>query len=104
VFFTGAWKNYDELEESISLVELIALYEHILDRRREDFKMQAALAGVDLEKTRQDSTFLDLQKRAALKAQGKNPDSNDIADIGGKLAEQEGFGVNVEGGLAYAVE
>lgn len=105
VFLTGIWKNYEELEESLSMPELLATLEAIRDSKWKDYKFQAAMQGVSLpEKPGDDQelTFEDIKRRAEIKAMGGDPDSNDVKYLSGSLAEKEGFGVNIEGGLAYS--
>ena len=46
----GAWKSYYELEDSMTLNELIELYGGIVDKETTDFKRLASLEGVDLDK------------------------------------------------------
>ena len=68
----GHWKNFDELESSLSLDELTALLDYSRKKDREDKKFSAALQGVELE-----------EEVAVL----------DIADLKGYAANQEGFGI-----------
>lgn len=44
----GIWKNYYDLEESISLPELTAILDAIREKTERDRKFAAALQGVDL--------------------------------------------------------
>lgn len=68
----GHWKNFDELESSLSLEELTALLDFTRKREYEDKKFSAALQGVELD---------------------EQQEVRDIADLKGYAANQEGFGI-----------
>lgn len=82
--------------------ELLALNEHSQKRRHEDMKFHAALVGADIDSTKED--FEARKVRAMIKAQGGDPEANNVSDLSGQVAAEVGFGVNIDGGLAYAVE
>jgi len=44
----GAWKNFLDLEESLSLDELIVLYEATVERQSRALKSMAAAAGAEI--------------------------------------------------------
>lgn len=46
----GNWKSYDELEENVSIDELVHTLNAFRKRQREEQKFLAALQGVDLSK------------------------------------------------------
>jgi hypothetical protein len=50
----GHWKNFDELEENLSLEELNALLEATRKKDYEDKKFMAAIQGVDLDESNQE--------------------------------------------------
>lgn len=104
VFLLGHWKDYDELENSLSMPELLSTLEAQRKVKWRDYKFQAAMQGVSLPDAENDKelSFEELQRRATIKAQGGDPDANDVADLHGAVAEQAGFGVNMEGGLSYS--
>jgi hypothetical protein len=68
----GHWKNFDELESSLSLEELTAVLDASRKKDYEDKKFSAALQGVELD---------------------EEQEVNDIADLKGYAASQEGFGI-----------
>ena len=73
VFLLGHWKNFDELESSLSIDELIAAVE--ASRKKEDRHRTflAAINGVDLEEA--------------------NAEASDISDLqNSSIAKKEGFG------------
>lgn len=49
MFLLGHWKNYDELEEQLSLDELMKTLEAFKDKEYRDRKFMAALKGIDLD-------------------------------------------------------
>lgn len=44
----GAWKNFHDLEESLSLDELIVLYEATVERHSRAMKTMAAASGAEI--------------------------------------------------------
>ena len=76
----GNWKNYDELEDQLSVDELLATLNAQRKLRYEDQKFFAMIQGIDISDS--DKT-------------------SDIADLKGAQAVQQGFGVGV--GLSHSV-
>lgn len=68
----GHWKNFDELESSLSLEELTAVLDASRKKDYEDKKFSAALQGVELD---------------------SEEEVSDIADLKGVVANSEGFGI-----------
>lgn len=65
MILAGNWKNFDELEESLSLDELMELYNSIIDVEDRHTKTMAAIYGVDLGSTEEkETTFEDVWSRA----------------------------------------
>lgn len=98
VFLLGMWKDYHELETSISMPELIAILEAKNEADGADKKFLAAIQGVDLDegKPRQDEwTKL---KDKVFGAQ-EDSDSKDITSLKGEKAKEAGFGIGM--GLDY---
>lgn len=74
VFLLGMWKSYDELEESISMPELLAIIEAKEKDKFQDRKFAAALKGVDLEDPFTESVTLeDVKARILAKKKGLDP-------------------------------
>jgi hypothetical protein len=82
----------------MSLKELIDTLEEMNKKDLEDKKFLAALQGVDLEGGSESSKSFDDVRREAL---GDDPRTNDIVNLKGNLAKQEGFGIG--NGLGYEV-
>lgn len=98
-FTLGIWKNYDELEKSISMPELMAIISGRRDLDYEEKKFLAAIQGVDLEEKsgRGQKEWEDLKARVFSK--GKTTDSKDILALQGQNAKKYGFGIGM--GLDY---
>lgn len=79
MFLLGNWKSYEELEDELSLDELLATLNAYRDQKREEQKFLAALQGVDLS----EST------------------PADITHLSGYDAAQQGFGIGM--GLGHSV-
>ena len=101
VFLLGIWKDYNELEESLSLSEIMAIISSKRDLDYQEKKFFAAIHGVDLE----DSSESDRGQKEweNLKARvfsgGATNDSNDILSLQGQNAKKAGFGIGL--GLDY---
>jgi hypothetical protein len=101
VFLLGIWKDYKELEESLSMPELIAT---LLSRRELEYqekKFLAAIQGVDLDaqsgESKGQKEWEDMKARVF--SQGRTKDSNDILALQGQNARSAGFGIGM--GLDY---
>lgn len=105
VFLLGIWKNFDELERSISIEELMQILSITRELDYEEKKFLAALQGVDLdEKTGKDSGEVRGQQewenlKARVASGGQATDSKDILALQGTAARQAGFGIGL--GLGY---
>lgn len=71
VFLLGHWKNFQELEDNLSLEELQATLDAIRKKEEREREFLAALNGVDLTTT----------------------ETQDVSDLNSRFtAEKEGFG------------
>lgn len=90
LFLIGAWKNYDDLEENISMPELLETIATNRELDRMEKKFLAAIQGVDLdEETKEEDPWEEMKKRILYK--GKDP--SDITNLTGKRAADAGFGI-----------
>lgn len=104
-FLLGIWKDYQELEESMSMPELMATLSSKRELDYEEKKFLAAIQGVDLDanskssdgKQRGQQEWEDLKARVF--SGGKARDGNDILALQGPAAEKAGFGIGM--GLDY---
>lgn len=101
VFLIGIWKDYKELEESLSMPELMATLSSRRELDYEEKKFLAAIQGVDLDKQsgslRGQKEWEDMKARVFSK--GKTSDSKDILALQGQNAKSAGFGIGM--GLEY---
>lgn len=102
-FLLGIWKNFDELESSISLPELTQILSVSNESKYSDRKFFAAIQGVDLEgksKDGDEDPWEAMKARVAEKTTGISvANSNDITAYQGVKAKQAGFGIGM--GLDY---
>lgn len=101
VFTLGIWKNFDELESSLCISELITL---LTVKREQDYdnkKFLAAIQGIDLDKesgsSRGQKEWEDMKARVFSK--GQATDSKDVLALQGINAQKAGFGIGM--GLDY---
>lgn len=99
VFTLGIWKNYEELESSLSMAELMAVLSSKRELDYEEKKFLAAIQGVDIDKNsdRGQKEWEDMKARVF--SGGKTKDSNDILALQGQNAQKYGFGIGM--GLDY---
>ena len=101
VFLLGIWKDYRELEESLSMPELIATLSSRRDLDYQEKKFLAAIQGVDLDaqsgESKGQKEWEDMKARVFSK--NKTNDSNDILALQGINAQKAGFGIGQ--GLDY---
>ena len=75
VFLLGHWKNFDELESSLSVEELSAILDASREKEKRGNKFLAAINGVELEEE-------------------ENKEVEDISRLkNSRVATDEGFGV-----------
>jgi hypothetical protein len=102
-FLLGIWKNYDELESSICLAELMSILEQKRELDYQDKKFSASLKGIDLDgvsKKQEEDPWEALKARVAAKTSGiGNGDPNDITSLQGIKAQKAGFGIG--NGIQY---
>jgi hypothetical protein len=105
VFLLGIWKNFDELELSISIEELMQVLSVTRDLDYEEKKFSAALQGIDLDsKTGNSNGEVKGQQewenmKARVFSGGTTQDSNDVLSLQGPQAIKSGFGIGA--GLGY---
>ena len=98
VFLLGIWKDYDELETSLSMPELTATLNISRDIDYQKKKFMAAMQGVDLDKQSGKSDAWE-EMKARVFSGGQASDSKDIVALQGFNAQRAGFGIGM--GLSY---
>lgn len=97
-FLIGIWKDYEDLESSLSMPELLATLNSKRDAEYQERKFLAAIQGVDLDKqSGQADPWEELKARVFSK--GKTGDPNDVTALQGVNAQKAGFGIGM--GLDY---
>ena len=104
VFILGIWKDYQELEESLSMPELMVTLSSKRELDYEEKKFLAAIQGVDLDgATNQDKGQKEWEDmKARVFSNGATSDSNDVLSLQGQNAKKMGFGIGM--GLDYSDE
>jgi len=98
LFQLGIWKDYEELETSLSMPELLATLSSKRDSDYQEKKFLAAIQGVDLDKQKNKHNAWE-EMKARVFSGGKTSDPNDIVSFQGVKAQQAGFGIG--SGLSY---
>jgi hypothetical protein len=96
-FLLGIWKDYNELESSISMPELMAIIESKREIEYEEKKFLAAIQGVDIEKDKpkEEDAWVKLKNKVF----NEGRDDKDILSFKGSKAARAGFGIGM--GLDY---
>lgn len=101
VFTLGIWKNYEELELSLSIPELMQTLSSKRELDYEEKKFLAAIQGVDLENNSENGKgqkeWEDMKARVF--SGGQTSDGNDVLSLQGPNAAKAGFGIGM--GLDY---
>lgn len=99
-FLLGIWKDYEELELSLSMPELLITLESKRELDYQEKKFLAAIQGVDLDEQvgkKEEDPWEAMKARVFGK--GNAADSNDIVALQGPNAQKAGFGIGM--GLEY---
>jgi hypothetical protein len=99
VFLLGIWKDYDELEMSISMPELMLTLSQKRELDYEEKKFLAGVQGIDLDEQSGKKENKWEEMKARVFSGGKAKDSNDILAYQGATAQKAGFGINM--GIGY---
>lgn len=97
-FLLGIWKNYEELELSMSMSELFTTISSKRDLDYEEKKFLAAIQGVDLDKQSGKQNEWE-EMKARVFSGGGTSDPNDVLSLQGQNAAKAGFGIGM--GLDY---
>jgi hypothetical protein len=99
-FLLGIWKDYEELERSLSLPELMSTLNAKRDADYNEKKFFAAIQGVDLDaqsgKKEQDPWE---RIKAKVFSGGATDNPDDVLSLQGQNAQKAGFGIGM--GLGY---
>lgn len=98
VFLLGIWKDYDELERSLSMPELMVTLSISRELNYDEKKFLAAMQGVDLDKNADKSNAWE-EMKARVFSGGEAANAKDIIALQGINAQKAGFGIGM--GLDY---
>ena len=98
VFLLGIWKDYDELERSMSMPELMTTLSISRELNYDEKKFLAAMQGVDLDKNTEKSNAWE-EMKARVFSGGQAANAKDIIALQGINAQKAGFGIGM--GLDY---
>lgn len=98
VFLLGIWKDYEELETSLSMSELTATLTAKRELDYSDKKFQASIQGIDLDKNSGKQNAWE-EMKARVFSGGSTSDPNDVLSLQGANAQKAGFGIGM--GLSY---
>lgn len=98
VFLLGIWKDYEELETSLSMPELTSTLSSKRELEYQEKKFLAAIQGIDLDEQAGKKNAWE-EMKARVFSGGKAKDSNDILSLQGPNAQKAGFGIGM--GIGY---
>jgi hypothetical protein len=98
VFLIGRWKDYEDLESSLSMPELMATLSSKRELDYQEKKFLAAIQGVDLDKESGKADAWE-EMKARVFSNGQASGSNDVLALQGANAAKAGFGIG--NGLGY---
>jgi hypothetical protein len=99
-FLLGIWKDYEELEISLSMPELLITLESKRDLDYQEKKFLAAIQGVDIDKGNSKAPENKWEEmKARVFSGGKAKNANDVLALQGANAQRAGFGIGM--GLGY---
>lgn len=100
VFLLGNWRNYEELEDNLSMPELVQTFKAMQKTESEKREFLAMIQGVTLNGSKEEEgpTFDDIRRRAL----GINASADDVVSLQGPMAAEAGFGIGE--GLGYVRE
>ena len=106
VFLLGIWKDYQELETSLSMPELMSTLSVSRELDYSEKKFLAAIQGVDLDKNsgseKGQKEWEDMKARVFSK--GQTSDSNDVLSLQGVNAQKAGKKAWVKAVHFFAIE
>lgn len=91
VFLLGHWKNFEEIEDNLTLDELQAILEASREQEYRRQKFAAALKGVDLDAQKGgsgDASFEEVKRRAEAKLRGVSEEEIEFSEIGIGIIEE----------------
>lgn len=79
----GHWKNFEDLEESLTIDELNAILDAARERQEREWRFAASLKGIDLPSSDGGEDPVErAKKRAAAEMAGVSEEQLEFADLG----------------------
>lgn len=89
VFLIGSWRNFEHLEENLSLPEIKIILETHQELKRQDQAFMASLQGIDLEAAAYKAKIKQVKERAQNRLHGEqNWETASLADLGMVIEEE----------------
>jgi predicted RND superfamily exporter protein len=101
VFLLGHWKDYDELETSLSMPELAATLKAMYESERRRQKFMAALQGVDIDEKIDSEIDSDIDKIPTIEEIQARAVARLTGDHSAAQAISQGFTPDM--GVSYAI-
>lgn len=98
-FLIGIWKDYAELEKSLSMPELLSTLTAKRELDYEEKKFLAGIQGINLDEASGSSGNEWEEMKARVFSRGSAANSNDVVALQGQNAINAGFGIGM--GLDY---
>lgn len=89
---TGKWKNFEELENDLCIEELEAIVAAMREREHRQFKMMAAVQGINIDEDESSEDRLtvdDIKSRLAARQSGKSDEQWEIEELGLEMEIEE---------------
>lgn len=84
----GAWKNFEEIEDNLTLGELDEILNAARKMQHEQNKFIAAMQGIDLEKNgRPEDEFEAVKRRAEAQLAGMSEEQYEFSQVGIQIEE-----------------
>lgn len=99
VFLLGIWKDYSELEMSMSMPEILSTLGSKRELDFEEKKFMASIQGIDLDGGKEEKVDPWEAMKARVFSGGQTNNPNDIIAYQGVTASKAGFGIGM--GLDY---
>lgn len=86
---TGAWKSFTEIEDALTLDELLYLHKHLMRSRKNHYRMLAAFQGIDMPVDDDDESDGDDLPPEILAAEKAWKEKRDAKIASGEAAKEE---------------
>lgn len=85
---TGCWDNFNEMEEKLSYPELNLMVKALRDREEREFRVLAAVNGIELNKNDKNEEFERVKRNAEARRRGVTEEQVELEELGFKMIEE----------------